>query len=572
MTCSRRMLVLLAACVSVASATWTARADAPAKDRTVEVVRSAHTAVVAGHPEATRLGLDVLDRGGTAADALVTVATVLGVVEPGNSGLGGKLVMLYYDAPTKRVTCVVALGESPGNADAKQLPQDKARGIRIACTPGQVAGLAEVHNRFGKKPWTDLVTPAADLAEKGFTLTQRDAELMTDFPLDVDAEARKIYAIDGRHPKAGEVMRNPDLARTLRTLAREGPDSFYHGTVAKQLAAAIQSAGGSITEQDLASYQPRVLEPVSTTIDGLTFYSSPPPLTGGTTVLSTYAVLAQADWSKAAPRNAVYVDHIARALQQVYREVNRKIADTPESFAESKRILSADSIQDLADRAWRADVRQPDQTPTTKPVVMDDRVLDDLAHASTTHLTIVDAQGSVAVVTTSLGLHFGCAAVAPGTGILLNNDINNFALQTPTSANYLKPHKMPRSTMAPTLVLKDGKPVLAIGSPGGARIPVMVVQVMTDLLRFGRAPGEAIAAPRFHVKRSSTGGNDFNMIETEPGFDESVADDLKKLGWDVQAKQKEGFYFGSVNAVMFNADGSMTAVADPRRSADAEGR
>jgi gamma-glutamyltranspeptidase/glutathione hydrolase len=194
-----------------------------------------------------------------------------------------------------------------------------------------------------------------------------------------------------------------------------------------------------------------------------------------------------------------------------------------------------------------------------------ERTLDDLDEASTTHLIIADRVGNVACATQSLGYHFGAGVAAPGTGFLLNNDMNNFAYQSAGSVNLVGPGKWPRSTMAPTIVLKDGRPVLAIGSPAGQRIPVMILQVAVDVLKFGRELADAVPAPRFHLRRV-TGGRP-NEIDLETGSPSALGDELERMGWRTFPRTNAGdFYFGSVNAVRFLPDGEMVGVADPGRT------
>lgn len=536
----------------------------------VEVLEVRGAVVVAGHPEAARLGMEVLNAGGNAADALVTVSTSLGVVEPGNSGLGGKLILLYYNASDRSVTCIAALGAAPMGIDRTQISATPApqrrRGALAACTPGLLAGLDEVHRRFGTMPWAELIEPVERLARDGFELSQHAAEMMGEFPPEVDADAARLYNPSGKAPAAGERLSNPDLADTLSRIARLGAAEFYTGETARRLAAGVQAKGGWISEGDLASYRVRVVEPVSVEVGGSAYFSSPPPLTGGSILLASYAALAEHDWEGAVPRDAAYIDAVGRVVQQVYRETSARIGDTDDAPRLARELLSPGSIRAIRDRARDADVAKPYAHLES---FHDDLTQDDAEYASTTHLVIVDAAGNVACATQSLGNHFGSGVVPAGTGVLLNNDINNFAFRGDTSPNLIAPGKWPRSTMAPTLVLRDGAVELAIGSPAGQRIPIVLLQNLIDVRLLGRNVGESIAAPRFHIRRGTSATDGANQVDLEDGSDPELAKVLAEKGWRAAVLRSTDYYFGAVNAVQLHADGTRTAVADRRRTSDA---
>ncbi len=540
-----------------------------------EVVQGQKEVIISGHSEATRLGMEVLQKGGTAADAFVTVSLSLGVAEPGNSGLGGKMVALYYDAKSRSVSCVVAMDAAPLRGDIQKMVTAEGarqqRGWVNVCTPGLAAGLGEFHRRWGTRPWADLVAPAADLAEKGVTLSPLAADMLAEFPVGVDAVAGHVYAPAGHTLRAGEVMRNPDLAYVLRIIARDGAAAFYSGEIASRLVAGARAGGGFLSLEDLKNYRARVLTPVSAEYKGYRVFSSPPPLSGGTTLLTALKCLEKERWQGAQPRNVAYIDAISRVFQQVYPEVARSAADVPDSFMNVQRVLSVRNIAGMVERALTADPRNP-YAKLQKAAMLSPALTDDEPeYASTTHLIIVDRFGNVVCCTQSLGLHFGAAVMAPGTGVLLNADINNFSLKSQTSLNYIAPGKWPRSTMSPTLFLKDGAPVLAIGSPAGQRIPTAVLQVALDVLDFHRPLADAVRAARFHIRSGISrpdGANKIDLESQSPAFLDAA---LKARGWDVNRRDVRDFYFGSVNAALIRPEG-ITAVADLRRTADADGQ
>ncbi len=540
--------------------------------RADEAVRQVHEAVIAGHPLATQVGLDVLHAGGTAADALVAVSLTLNAVEPGNSGLGGKMVLLYYDAKTRTVSDVTAMAAAPmamDDAKLASLPEGgRSRGWTAVCTPGLAAGLGEAHRRWGTQPWHDLVGRAAKVADDGFTLSPAAAALLLDFHPGVNAAADAIYAPDHEHPlAAGAVLKNPDLGHTLHLLAAGGPEAFYHGEIAEKLVAGDRAGGGCMTLDDLARYHARVLDALTVPFEGLQVYSSAPPLNGGTTVLASLECLAGHDWHGVTPRGPAFVDALARVLQQVNPEVGRSAADVPDSGARVAQVLSAANVAKMTAAAQAADPAHPRHPATTRAAAAAFGPSLAMEFGSTTHLIIVDKMGNVACCTQSLGLHFGADVVAPGTGFLLNADVDNFDPAGSHGIDAIAPGKWPGSTMSPTLFLKDGRPVLAIGSPASARIPTAVLQVSLDVLDFDRPLADAIRTPRFHLHGGARGKP--NLIELEPAASPELESALTKMGWEVR-RVTARTYWGSVNAVRFGADG-LTAVADQRRTSDAGG-
>jgi gamma-glutamyltranspeptidase / glutathione hydrolase len=557
----RRLAVFAAASLAVALP-YVSHAD--------QQVTGAKQVVIAGHPEAAKLGMAVLNAGGDAADALVTTSLALGLTEPGNSGPGGKLVMLYYDAKSKTIQSVVAMDAAPSNVDipAIKADQNRKRGTISVCVPGNVAALDLAHRKWGSKPWKQLVLPVAKLADEGWVLTDKAASLMAEFPGDVDPEAARLFNPGGKAPRGGDRFKNPDYAKTMRTLANEGASSFYEGTIAKQIAKAFEGKQGP-SLADLKAYKPRLIEPLHAKVGGREVFTAPPPLIGGAIVLGTLAGLDGTDWSSMKPRDAEYIDTVARMLQQVYPEANIA-ADTPDSRAKVEAMLSPDSIAALRSRAAKGAM---EPTGPRKKVAMTetDGTLDDGLTASTTHLLIIDAKGNIACVTQSLGNHFGAAVVPPGTGFLMNNCINNFAF-TEGNPNYIAPGKWPRSTMAPTIVTgENGKPLLAIGSPAGQRIPSTIVQVTLDALEFQRPLLEAVQAPRFHLRRPASKKDPASQIDLEEGTAKAIEGDLAGRGWQAKMFVDNEFYFGSVNAAFVRENGRIDGVADDRRTGDASG-
>jgi gamma-glutamyltranspeptidase/glutathione hydrolase len=538
----------------------------PSIARADEMVQASHALVIAGHPAATKLGLETLNRGGNAIDALVTVSLALGVAEPGNSGLGGKIVLLYYDATAHKTTAVVAMDSAPSAMQPDTvlaIPAEKRqRGWDTACTPGLAAALGQAQAKWGVRPWKEDVEPAVKLATDGVTLSDRMGEMFSQFHPEIDRIASAIYAPDGKPLAAGKVLRNPDLAHTMQSMAEHGYTAFYHGEIADRLADAAKANGGFISRDDLAKYQPRFLEPLVGTYHGFVITTSPPPLTGGATLLTSLECLADQSWSGIQPRDSKYIDSVSRVLEQVFPQVANSAADFPESFQRVEQMLTPENIRSTETRAHDSDPRKPE----LKRVA--DAGLDCPLAASTTHLIIIDSKGDIACCTQSLGLHFGADVVAPGDGFLMNADLGNFSLTNKQSKNYLAPGRWPRSTMTPTIIFKDDKPFLAIGSPAADRIPTAVLQVTLDVLDFHRPLEEAIRAPRFHLRHADPALNDLDIEnQSDPSLDAS----LTKMGWQPHRRDDSDFYFGSVNAALIDGN-HVIGVADQRRTSDVGGQ
>jgi gamma-glutamyltranspeptidase/glutathione hydrolase len=565
---SRSLLFLSVGLVWVCSCVLPVRAD--------ESVSRVHELVIAGHPVSTEAGLKVLHEGGNAADALIAVSLSLGVTEPGNSGLGGKMVLLYYDAKTKTVSSIVAMSAGPLHATEEQikaLPNEKKEaGWTSVCIPGIASALGEIHTRWASRPWSDLCQPAIHQAEDGVTIIPTAAAMFGDFKPNVDAPATNLYAPGGKTLQVGAVFKNPELAHTLHILADKGAQAFYEGEIAETIVADSQKNGGYLSMDDFRNYHARFLQPLKGSFENYTVYSSPPPLVGGATVLTALECMDKMDWTGAEPRNAKYIDTFSRVMQQVYPRSSRAAGDEPDSLSKVDHLLADPSIDEAVKLAKAADPHSP-YAKKSASASIDARYAqvlgDDSNQASTTHLVIIDKMGDIVCCTQSLGLHFGSQVVAAGTGVLLNADISNFTFSA-KSVNSYAPGKWPRSTMSPTIFFKDDKPRLVIGSPAGARIPNLVLQVSLDVLKFNVPLKTAIEAPRFHIVAGGDKPDSANHIDMEPAMPAGLDTALTALGWGAKIRPEHDFYFGSVNAALIEND-QITGVADQRRTSAAGG-
>ena len=542
----------------------------------VPPVIARHGMVVAAHPQAAAVGLAVLQAGGNAIDAAVATSLAVGVAEPYGSGLGGKLMLLYHEAKTGRTYAVDAM-DAAGSVDVaaflRRPVDDRSYGYGAVCVPGLAAGLWVAHQKWGTKPWVYDVQPAVLLARSGFRVLAKTREGFVEQEKKLrrgDPEIARLYLPGGQLPEVGSLLANEDLARTLEAVAQRGRDGFYRGAVAAAIVVAAQQGGGWLTRADLANYEARITEPVTMDFRGFTLRCGPPPSSGAALFLPIMKALEQETFGAGPLRTAVHLDRIGRLWHEAYSNIERTIGDAPESQFLFEKLLAPDAITELRARAFGSPGAK------RKVVIMEPRNEEtpfyESAMAATSHFVVVDRDGNIVCATQSQSLHFGAGVVPPDTGVVLNNSMSNFATTNRANLNYIAPGRRPRSTIGPTLVLRGGRPVLAIGIPGAARIPTALLQVLLDRLALGRPLAEAIGDTRIHYQSAIRPGEP-DTFEAERSFPACESEALQKLGWKVVLREAAGTgrYFGGINAVEFNADGTLTGYADPRRTNAAAG-
>ena len=528
--------------------------------------------VIAGHPQAAEAGLAVLRSGGNAIDAAIATSLSLGVAEPYASGLGGKLVLLYYEADSGQIHVVEAMDAAGSIKVPAYLQRPEAArnyGYGAACVPGLAAGLWTAHQKWGSKPWAKDVEPAITLAQVGFRVLPKSRDLFGEQIKKLrrgDPEIARLYLPQGEPPASGLLLPNPDLARTLTLLAQQGRDGFYRGPVAEAIAAASAKGGGGITLDDLAGYSAHLTETVGIDFRDYRIESAPPPASGAAMFMPALKVLEEDTFDSGPLRTAANLDRIGRVWRVVEPEAYRIIGDSPESRSNFDRLVSPAYIRGL-----RRKSRAP--LPAALPAAARrEEVEDESLMAATTHFIVVDLHGNVVCATQSLSVHFGAGVVPPGTGMVLNNSMSNFDYKDGANPNYVAPGRRPRSTIAPTLVLLRGQPILALGVPGAARIPTTMLQVLLDELVLNRRLADAIGDTRFHFLIPWKEGDVFTF-EAEQSFPALQADLLRSLGWKIDLSEPagRGRHFGGINALELAPDGTMTGYADPRRTNTAVG-
>jgi len=513
--------------------------------------------VVAGHPQAAEAGRRILEQGGSAMDAAVAVSFSLGVAEPYGSGLGGKLMMLYYDAAEQRTLAIDAMDQASASLDPETFSQrprgERTEGWGAVAVPGLVAGMFEGHRRWGRLPWSTVVGPAVRLAREGGSILPQTREFFQRRVdrLRVSSEAQQIFLPGGELPLEGQTLANPDLSKTLEAIAQQGSSGFYRGWVAESIVHASQDGGGSLTLDDLRTYEARVVEPFAIDFEGFQVVSAPPPASGGATLLAALVKLRGSQWTGETALDASSLQLSGEALLSVYSQIQARIGDVPTARRGFEELIALRS--ESVPKSPLAHSADPEPPAAGGP-----------EEQSTTHFVVVDSKGNIATVTQSLSHHFGAGVVAPGTGVLLNNTMKNFTISDESSVNAPAPSKRPRSTIAPTLVFRNAEPVLALGIPGGQRIPTATLQVLLDVIVFGTDLPTAVARPRAHLKRPLRPGEPTNLYELE-GADEVLAAALQEQGWQVLVNEDREA-FGGFCAVELRADGALVGVADLRRT------
>ena len=532
--------------------------------------------VVAGHPEAAAAGLAVLRAGGNAIDAAVATSLAVGVAEPYGSGLGGKLMFLYHEARTGRTYAIDAM-DAAGSVDVaaylKRPANARSYGYAEVCVPGLAAGLWTAHQRWGRLPWAATIDPAIHLARTGFEVLPKSREQFQEQERKLrrgDAEIARLYLPGGQLPAVGSRLPNEDLARTMELLARDGRDGFYRGSVAAALVRAAQAGGGWLSAEDLAGYEARVVEPLSVTIRGYTLFAGPPPTSGATLFLPILKALEVGGLAPAPLRSGGNLDLLGRHWRAALPDVLRTVGDVPASRFQVERLLAPDAIEGLRARAQPAPAK-PARKVASARARQDDFPFAESAQAATTHFLVADREGNVVSATQSQSLHFGAGVVPPGTGVVMNNSMSNFATTDLRSPNYVAPGRRSRSTIGPTIAVRDGRVAFALGLPGSARIPTGLLQVLTDHLLLGRPLEDAIGDTRFHFQSAEGDGSD--QLEAEASLPDAVAEQLRALGWKVVLREPAGTgrHFGGVNAIEVRPDGTLRGLADPRRTNAASG-
>jgi gamma-glutamyltranspeptidase/glutathione hydrolase len=540
---------------------------------TAQPVFAQHGMVVAQEKRAADIGADILRRGGNAVDAAVATGFAMAVTYPRAGNIGGGGFMVIHLAKThkdialdyRETAPVAATRDMFLGPDGKPDPaksRDSALGIGV---PGTVAGLSLALETYGSGKFSlrDLLQPAIALARDGFVLQDDLADTLPDAHTRLSkwpAGATIFSRADGTSLREGDRLVQTDLAITLQAIADQGPAGFYQGGVADKLCATVQTAGGLITPDDLKSYKPQWREPVRGTYRGYDIVSMPLPSSGGTVLIETLNILEGFDLRNMSAQTPASLHILIEAMKRAYADRAHFLGDPAFINAPLTRLLSKDYAAQQ-----RASIDTAKATPSAAL-----KIIQPHEGTNTTHFSVVDAEGNAVSNTYTLNFSYGVGLVADGTGVLLNNELDDFTAAPGASnayglvgyeANLPGPGRRPLSSMTPTIVLKDGKPVLITGSPGGSRIISTTLQVIVNTLDFQMNVAQAVDTPRLHHQWLP------DEVRVEHGFPQATLDALQAMGHTIATPMGQT----SANSIAATQGGWFGA-PDPRtRGAQASG-
>jgi gamma-glutamyltranspeptidase / glutathione hydrolase len=542
-------------------------------------IRSQQGMVTSAHPLASAVGVSILKQGGNAVDAATATTLAISVVEPYSAGIGGGGFLLFRQASTGTIKALDFREKAPLkatqtmylDAQGKVRPNVSTDGYLAVGVPGTIAGLAEVQQRYGRLPWATVVQPAIALAEKGFVVSDRLSRT-TQLRLAVfkrNPAAQSIFAPNGQPLQPGARLVQTDLGRTLRTVA-QNPKLFYAGEIATAIAQDMQRNGGLITLADLKAYKPTWREPVCGAFQQMQVCSMPPPSSGGVHLIQLLNL-----WSGAKLDNQPW--HSPDALHFMTEAMKIAYADRATHLGDPGFVKVP--VTALIDPAYanlrRSEIsmtqaRSAAQVKATSPERLQ-RFSKKTESTETSHLSVVDKDRNAVSLTFTINLSFGAGVVAAGTGIMLNNEMDDFAIapNTPNAfglvgnqANAIAPGKIPLSSMTPTIVTEKGKFKLAVGSPGGSTIITTVFQILLNNLVYKMDAGQAVSAPRIHNQWLPD-----RLRVQKGGLNAATLDALKVRGQVVEERSP----WGNANLIVVKPDNTLEGAADPRGEGSAAG-
>jgi gamma-glutamyltranspeptidase/glutathione hydrolase len=529
----------------------------PLVGASTEPVHAAHGIVVSVHELASRAGVEIMQAGGNAIDAAMATGFALAVVHPpaGNLGGGGFMLVRMADGKAhfldyREKAPAAATADMYLDARGNVVEDASVIGYKAIGVPGSVAGMVYAEQKYGKLTLKQVMAPAIRLAREGYALTWGEArDFRDDKYLGKFAESRRIFQRDGNYYQPGEIFRQPDLARTLERIAAK-PEDFYHGALARELAAAMQRGGGLITADDLASYEVKEREPIRGAYRGYEIISAPPPSSGGTVLIESLNILEGYDLAKLGDRSAQSIHYVTEAFRRAFFDRAEFMGDPDFS-----KIPVAQLIDKKYGAAWRESIAEDHPSASKelkRPAIFSELEQYAAAHPQplanhesphTTHYSVVDAEGNAVAVTTTINDWFGSRVTAEGLGFLLNDEMDDFSAKpgVPNSdgliqgaANAIGPGKRPLSSMTPTIVVRDGRTLLVLGSPGSSKIITTVANVLMGVVDYGMNIQEAVNAPRFHNQWLP------DVLNVERWFSPDTVQGLQKMGYNVEIGLHEG--------------------------------
>lgn len=566
-------------------------AAAPTSTQTSSVVATAPDGMVAAaNAAASQAGADMLQRGGNAIDAAVAASFAISVLRPQSTGIGGGGFLLLYLAEPQQVLAIDFRERAPLQAsrdmfvrNGRAVPALSRNGPLAIAVPGLVAGLVDVQQRYGSLSLADVMQPAIRLADEGFPVYPHLARAIAYRAelLGASNATRSLYFRNGQPLEDGDLFVQRGLADTLRAIAAHGASAFYTGRIAEAVVSHVQELGGLLTHADLDRYRVIDRQPISGTFQGARVHSMPPPSSGGVLLVQMLNVLSGFSVQKLGFRNPTAVHILSETLRRAFRDRARYLGDADFVPVPTERLTSAAYAQEL-----RAQIDVGTATPSAGTPRERNGTGAPLESTSTTHLSVVDAQGNAVATTQTVNLYFGSGVLVPGTGIMLNDEMDDFSAQPDqpnafglvgnTEANAIAPQKTPLSSMSPTIVTRDGRVELVVGGPGGSRIISSVLQVVLNVLAYQMSLPAAVQAPRIHHQWFP----DTLYLEVHPheqadGRAVGLAGRLRAMGHAVTVVEWEPGQrsrFGNIQAIHVDPDSRlMTGASDPRGEGEPRG-
>lgn len=513
--------------------------------------------VAVSHPAAAKVGLEILERGGNAVDAAAGIQLALNVAEPMMSGIGGGGFMMIYLKDQNKFTVIDSREMAPKHAapdmfldkDGKPIPFDERHtNGKAVGVPGTLLGVDTALNKYGTMKLSDIIDPSIELAEKGVPVNWITSEYINGavWKLKKHETAGNVFVPDGKPLKEGDLLVQPDLAKALKLIKQKGTDVFYKGEIGEALVKEVKRTGGSMTMEDLQHYVVKEREPVRGDFRGYEIISMPPPSSGGLTVIQILKLMEGFDNQKAGANSVEYLHNLIEANHLAYADRAKYMADEDFYPVPKKGLIHDDYINErrkliLPDRA-NAEVIAGDPWAYEEKAAAAPLPLSEASeHVYTTHFSVMDKWGNLVSYTTTIEDVFGSGIMVPGYGLMLNNELTDFDA-VPGGANQVEPGKRPRSSMTPTIVMKDDKPFMAVGSPGGSTIIASVSQTILNVIEHGMPIQEAILSPRIF-------SSSYPNVTWEAGIDQDVVLALMAKGHVFAEKPGN---IGNVQAVVYD--------------------
>ena len=552
------LCILLAGCTSTHQQPW------PANESTFN-----QAAVAADHPVASQAGLEILRQGGNAVDAAVAISFTLSVVRPESCGLGGGGFMVIHAPATEGIPptqqAIIYREQCPSAVAPLhyvRLDDDQASrfGYHASGVPGTVAGMLQVLETYGTLDRATVMAPAIRAAEKGFAADPRYIKGRTHALREMPARNLGPLWNDGSNgvPSVGRIVHNRDQARALRLIERDGADAFYRGEIGKAIVTLMQNSGGTLSNEDLANYRVRSVEPVRGQFQGYEILAMPPPSSGGVALLQMFGMLELRynDIQTQSPQSSIYVHLLTEMMKHAFADRSEWLADSEFVDVPINMLLDGAYVESRSQLISATSTHAPEHYGS-RIALPDD--------GGTSHFSVIDANGMAVACTETINLEYGSLVVVPGYGFCMNNQMDDFTTQpgeanafglTQSARNSPLPGKRPLSSMSPTIVLKDGRPVIVAGASGGPRIITSTFQCILNCLLHGMNAGQAVAAPRFHHQWMP----DRLYIEQER-YPTDLSQALNEFGHQTDQTQS----VGNVQLIFVDDRGIIHAASDPRK-------